>query len=96
MRFVGHQKDTRPFVAACDVTLNTSNGEPLGLSVLESLAMQRPVIAIAKGGIPEIVENRWYNYPLHAQRGAMLKALLYFQGTGRVVVINVPWYVGKP
>ncbi len=46
--------------------------------------------------IPEIVENRWYNYPLHAQRAAMLKALLYFQGTGGVVVINVPWYVGKP
>jgi hypothetical protein len=45
--------------------------------------------------IPEIVENRWYNYPLHAQRGAMLKALLYFQGTGGVVVVNVPWYIGK-
>ena len=46
--------------------------------------------------IPEIIEDRWYNYPLHAQRGVMLKALLYFQGTGGVVVINVPWYVGKP
>ena len=46
--------------------------------------------------IPEIVENRWYNFPLHAQRAAMLKALLYFQGNGGIVVINVPWYIGKP
>jgi amino acid transporter len=46
--------------------------------------------------IPEVVEDRWYNHLLHAQNAAMLKALLYFQGTGSVVVVNVPWYVGKP
>jgi L-malate glycosyltransferase len=57
VRFVGHSKDPRPFFAACDVTLNTSKEEPLGLSVLESLAMERPVIAFATGGIPEIVED---------------------------------------
>jgi glycosyltransferase involved in cell wall biosynthesis len=55
--FVGHQKDPRPFVAACDLSLNTSDAEPLGLSVLESLAMERPVIAHASGGIPEIVQH---------------------------------------
>jgi glycosyltransferase involved in cell wall biosynthesis len=55
VRFVGYQADPRPFFGACDVTLNTSKGEPLGLSVLESLAMERPVIAFAEGGIPEIV-----------------------------------------
>jgi glycosyltransferase involved in cell wall biosynthesis len=57
IRFTGHQKDPRPFFAACDVTLNTSKAEPLGLSVLESLAMERPVIGFATGGIPEIVED---------------------------------------
>jgi glycosyltransferase involved in cell wall biosynthesis len=55
VRFVGFQDDPRPFVAACDVTLNTSKAEAFSLSVLESLAMERPVIAFAKGGIPEIV-----------------------------------------
>jgi glycosyltransferase involved in cell wall biosynthesis len=55
--FVGHQTDPRPFVAACDLTLNTSEDEPLGLSVLESLSMERPVIAFARGGIPEIVQH---------------------------------------
>jgi glycosyltransferase involved in cell wall biosynthesis len=57
VRFVGYHKDPRPFFAACDVTLNTSKGEPLGLSVLESLAMERPVIAFASGGVPEIVQD---------------------------------------
>ena len=42
-RFVGHQADPRPFVAACDVLLSTAEDEPLGLSVLEALAMARPV-----------------------------------------------------
>jgi glycosyltransferase involved in cell wall biosynthesis len=53
--FVGHQRDPRPFVAGCHVTLSTADREPLGLSVLESLSMGRPVIAFAGGGIPEIV-----------------------------------------
>ncbi len=45
--------------------------------------------------IPVIVEDRWYDYLLHAQRAAMLRTLLYFQGTGRIAVITVPWYLGR-
>ena len=56
-RFVGHQADPRPFIAACDAILSTADKEPLGLSVLESLAMEKPVIALAGGGIPEIVQH---------------------------------------
>jgi glycosyltransferase involved in cell wall biosynthesis len=56
-RFVGHQSDPRPFISACDAILSTADNEPLGLSVLESLGMERPVIALAGGGIPEIVQH---------------------------------------
>jgi glycosyltransferase involved in cell wall biosynthesis len=56
-RFVGHQRDPRPFLAECDATISTSDNEPLGLSVLESLSMERPVIAFAGGGIPEIIQK---------------------------------------
>jgi glycosyltransferase involved in cell wall biosynthesis len=56
-RFVGHQSDPRPFIAACDAILSTADNEPLGLSVLESLGMEKPVIALAGGGIPEIVQT---------------------------------------
>ena len=57
VRFVGHQPDPRPYIAECDAVLTTADDEPLGLSVLEALSMERPVIAFAGGGIPEIVEH---------------------------------------
>ena len=43
--------------------------------------------------IPELVEKRWYNYILHNQRAAVLKAMLYFLGNKNVIVVNVPWYI---
>jgi len=57
VRFVGRQLDPRPFIASCDVIVSAAKDEPLGLSVLESLAMERPVIAFRGGGIPEIVQD---------------------------------------
>jgi amino acid transporter len=43
--------------------------------------------------IPELVESRWYHYLLHNQRASILKAALLLKGNGRIVVINVPWYL---
>jgi len=43
--------------------------------------------------IPELVEDRWYNYLLHNQRAQWLKALLLLKGTERIVTVNVPWYL---
>jgi glycosyltransferase involved in cell wall biosynthesis len=57
-RFVGFQPDPRPFVTECDVIVSTSDSEPLGLTVLEALSMERPVIAFAQGGVPEIVHHQ--------------------------------------
>jgi len=55
--FAGHCSDPRPLVAECDVVLSTAENEPLGLSLLEALSMERPVIAGASGGVPEIVRD---------------------------------------
>jgi amino acid transporter len=46
--------------------------------------------------VSELVEERWYQYFLHNQRSTMLKAALLFHGGGRVVVVNVPWYLKEP
>ena len=43
--------------------------------------------------IPELVERRWYNNFLHNRRAAALKAMLYFLGNHRLIVVNVPWYL---
>lgn len=55
--FAGRHADPRPLVAQCDVVLSTTVDEPFGLSVLEALAMQRPVIVGAGGGMREIVKD---------------------------------------
>ena len=57
VRFLGYQPDPRAAVADADAVVNSSREEPLGLSVLEALAMERPVIGFASGGIPEIVQH---------------------------------------
>jgi amino acid transporter len=56
------------------------------------LAQKNPSRQIAVM-IPEIVERRWYYHMLHNQRGTALKSMLYFKGNGRILVVNVPWYV---
>jgi glycosyltransferase involved in cell wall biosynthesis len=56
-RFLGFQSDPRNAVASADAVVSASKDEPLGLSVLEALAMARPVVAFASGGIPEIVQD---------------------------------------
>ncbi len=55
--FLGWQADPRPAIAACHAAINCARNEPLGLSVLEAMAMQRPVVAVATGGVPEIVRH---------------------------------------
>jgi amino acid transporter len=57
------------------------------------LAQKNPSRQIAVV-IPEIVERRWYYQMLHNQRGTALKSMLYFKGNGRILVVNVPWYIG--
>jgi amino acid transporter len=43
--------------------------------------------------VPELVERRWYYFFLHNQRATALKLYLYAKGSGRIVVINVPWHL---
>jgi amino acid transporter len=45
--------------------------------------------------LPELVERRWYQYFLHNQRARLLAASLLTQGTHRIVIVNVPWYLRK-
>jgi hypothetical protein len=45
--------------------------------------------------VPEIVERRWSYYLLHNQRAAALKVVLFAKGDGRIIVVNVPWYLPR-
>ena len=44
--------------------------------------------------IPELVEDRWYEYFLHNQRGRLLEWVLLARGNNRVFTVSAPWYAG--
>jgi amino acid transporter len=45
--------------------------------------------------IPELVEDRWYEYFLHNQRGRLLEWVLLARGNDRVFTVSAPWYIGR-
>ena len=62
VHFGGYQKDVRPFLNEFDLIVQPSYGEPFSLSILEAMAMRKPVIACSTGGTPEMIthgRNGW-------------------------------------
>jgi glycosyltransferase involved in cell wall biosynthesis len=57
VHFGGFQKDVRPFLHEFDLFVHPSYGEPFGLSIVEAMAMRKPVIACGTGGVPEIITH---------------------------------------
>lgn len=57
VRFTGHQQDVRPVFQDIDMLALTSYTEGFPNVLLESLCMQRPILATAVGGVPDIVED---------------------------------------
>ena len=55
IRFMGRREDARSFLAAADVVVNPADVEGLPLAILEALALSRPVVATAVGGVPTVV-----------------------------------------
>jgi amino acid transporter len=45
--------------------------------------------------IPELVEDRWYEYFLHNQRGRLLEWVLMARGNERIFTVSAPWYMRR-
>jgi glycosyltransferase involved in cell wall biosynthesis len=57
VRFLGRRSDARAFIAAADVVVNPSDDEGLPVALLEALALERPVVATAVGGVPAVIRS---------------------------------------
>jgi len=57
IRLLGYRTDMPDVMNAADLLLATARCEPLGRSVMEAMAMGRPVAATNEGGHRELIEN---------------------------------------
>jgi len=55
VRFLGRRADKADLLAACDLFVLPSRAEGLGVAALEAMALARPVVASAVGGLGEVV-----------------------------------------
>jgi glycosyltransferase involved in cell wall biosynthesis len=62
--FAGEQPDALPWLSAADLFLLPSAQESFGLSALEAMACEVPVIASRVGGLPEVVRDGVTGYLL--------------------------------
>jgi L-malate glycosyltransferase len=67
VKFLSSSIDIETMFAAMDIFAFPSHEEPLGSALLAAMAHALPVVAIARGGIPEAVD--------HGKNGLLVKAL---------------------
>jgi glycosyltransferase involved in cell wall biosynthesis len=60
--FTGHRSDVTRLIAAMEICVLCTHREGFPLSILETMAMRKPVVATAVGGIPEIVDTGLTGY----------------------------------
>jgi len=77
--FTGHRSDVSRLIAVMDICVLSTHREGFPLSILECMALEKPVVATSVGGIPEIVEHGVTGY-LHQPRDSngLAAAILSF------------------
>lgn len=57
VRLLGHRDDAADFLAALDVVVMPSRWEGSPLALVEAMALARPIVATAVGGIPDLITD---------------------------------------
>jgi L-malate glycosyltransferase len=72
LRFLGPRPDALDFTGAADIYVNPSEVEGLPVAILEAMALGRPVVATAVGGVPTVVKHGLTGYLVEASDPAGL------------------------
>lgn len=59
VHLLGHVPQADALLRECDVVVMSSRAEGLGTVVLHGLALGKPVVATAAGGLPEVLPSEW-------------------------------------
>ena len=57
IRFLGRRVDAVSFIAASDLFINPSEIEGLPVALLEAMALGKPIVATAVGGVPRVLRH---------------------------------------
>lgn len=78
VHFLGWRKDTSELLNAADVYVATSHWEGLNLSIIEAMAMEKPVVVTNFGPANEVVDEGESGFicPIHDSEGISTKILL--------------------
>lgn len=57
LTYLGHVDDPRPVIAAADVVVCPSRFESMGMALIETMAMARPVVSMNRGGPAETIAD---------------------------------------
>jgi len=76
VRFVGFVDDVRASIASADVALSSARAEGLGIALLEAMAMERAVVALPTGGVPEIVADGSTGWLAHGHDAVALARVM--------------------
>ncbi len=57
LTFTGYQEDVRPFLSSFDVCCHVTQKDACSRSVMEAMAMGKPIVAMNDGGNPELIDD---------------------------------------
>jgi glycosyltransferase involved in cell wall biosynthesis len=75
VRFLGWRDDVPSVLAAADVAVLPSREESFGLALAEAMALGKPCVGTAIGGIPEVIEHGITGFVTPSDPGAVAEAL---------------------
>ncbi len=79
VRFCGFQENIAPWLSAMDVYLFPTKQEAFGISLLEAMACQLPIITTKIGGVPEILDQTCARFVPVDSSEAIAASVLDFQ-----------------